>query len=293
MQSQAQANQRIASIQTAQRVFMGGNWIEQPLPNHSFDHVGPFLLIHHWQDVLPGHQSPTEVGVGPHPHRGFSPVTCIYSGALRHQDSTGEDHVVEAGGTQWMNSGSGIVHSERPSDELASRGGLLEMIQFWVNTPRAHKMDPPRYQPLAASETPTWEENEWTVSLVQGSWGGQKSPIESPHPMRIANLKSEIQGAIMEIPLPADWVGILYVLDGSVQIEQSTLMGRQMAILNPGTVETLKLTCSEPARILFLSGAKIHEPIVSHGPFVMNTPGEIQQAILDYHSGKMGELNED
>ena len=283
---------RVKNILPAQRVNMGGNWIEQPLPHPQMERVGPFLLIHHWQDVLPGNQSSDEVGVGPHPHRGFSPVTCIYSGSLRHRDSLGTDHVVTSGGTQWMDSGAGIVHSERPSDELAGNGGLLEMIQFWVNTPKAHKMDPPAYQPLSKSETPTWEKDGWRMALVQGEWDGYTSPIRAPHPMRIANLYSEKPGAYLTMPIPEDWSGVLYVLDGNALIDGTAITGRQMAILDAGQGESVNIECTDAVRILMLTGAPLHEPVFSHGPFVMNTIQEVQQAIFDYHDGKMGMLVE-
>lgn len=285
-------NDRIQRIISAKRVNMGGNWIEQPLPLGDLERIGPFLLIHHWQEVSPGNQSPLEIGVGPHPHRGFSPVTCIYAGALRHRDSLGTDHVVTAGGTQWMNSGSGIVHSERPSDELAESGGLLEMIQFWINTPKAFKMDPPSYQPLSTSSTPSWEENHWNLALVQGKLGTRSSPIKANHPLLICNLQCDVPGAKFSIPLNSEWIGAVYVLDGKAQIEGRPIEGRQMAILEKGQSSCVELECLDPVRVLFMSGAELLEPVFSHGPFVMNDIEGVQRAIMDYHDGKMGELTE-
>lgn len=290
--SNQQQNLRISSVQTAQRVLMGGNWIEQPLPSQITQQIGPFLLIHHWQDYFPGGQDPLEVGVGPHPHRGFSPVTCIYGGALRHRDSIGNDHVVRAGGTQWMDSGSGIVHSERPDDSIAREGGMLEIIQFWVNTPSAHKMNPPAYQPLSSEDTPSWTTGGWEISLVQGKWGDLESPIHAHHPMRIANLKCTKPGKSIEIPLPETWSGAVYVLSGEIQVGDARVSSRQMMVLGPGQSSTISMTCTEDARVLFLSAAPLEEPVVSHGPFVLNTYEEVQQAIMDYHDGKMGNLIE-
>tara|TARA_B100000768_G_scaffold180525_2_gene200764 strand:- start:8045 stop:8932 length:888 start_codon:yes stop_codon:yes gene_type:complete len=285
-------NLRISSVQTAQRVLMGTNWIEQPLPSQITQQVGPFLLIHHWQDYFQGGQDPLDVGVGPHPHRGFSPVTCIYAGALRHRDSLGNDHVVTAGGTQWMDSGSGIVHSERPADSIAQDGGILEIIQFWVNTPRAHKMDAPSYQPLSAQETPSWTEEGWEIALVQGQWKRHSSPIQSHHPMRIANLKCSKANATIVLPMPSHWSGVLYVLSGSIQMGDASASERQMMVLGPGESSTVSLTANEGSRVLFLSSAPLEEPVVSHGPFVLNSYEEVQTAIMDYHDGKMGDLTE-
>jgi redox-sensitive bicupin YhaK (pirin superfamily) len=285
-------NLRVSSVQTAQRVLMGENWIEQPLPSQITNRVGPFLLIHHWQDYFHGGQEPLEVGVGPHPHRGFSPVTCIYAGALRHRDSLGNDHVVSAGGTQWMDSGSGIVHSERPDDSIAREGGMLEIIQFWVNTPRAHKMKAPSYQPLSQEETPQWNENNWRIALVQGEWNGYQSPIQSHHPMRIANLQCNEPGASIDLPMPENWSGILYVLSGAIQVSNARASGRQMMVIGTGVTSTITLAAEEDTRVLFLSSAPLEEPVVSHGPFVLSTYEDVQKAIMDYHNGKMGNLEE-
>lgn len=277
----------------ARRVLMGENWIEQPLPAPGVDRVGPFLLVHHWQNALPGGQNQLEVGVGPHPHRGFSPVTCIYSGAIRHRDSRGNDHVVRAGGTQWMDSGAGIVHSERPDVALAEEGGLLEIIQFWVNTPRAHKMEPPAYRPLKKETTPHWNDGGWDIALVQGEWNGHASPLPATHPLRIANFQGEA-GAECNVPMPRDWVGAAYVLDGRITLAGHAAQGKEMLVIDGAAADDdLTLRCEERARVLFMSGAPFKEPVVSHGPFVMSSPGEINEAIRDYQAGRMGFLVED
>lgn len=116
-------------------VSMGGMPIRQPFPTNNVERIDPFLLLHHHKTTA---GEPFE-GVGAHPHRGFSPVSFIFEGSLRHQDSRGNDSIISAGGIQWMNAGMGIIHSERPVDTEAD----LELIQLWINTPAAHKMDQP------------------------------------------------------------------------------------------------------------------------------------------------------
>ena len=283
---------RIHQVIQAQRLPMGSIYVEQPLPCPQFERIGPFLLLHHWQDLLPGNQSPYEVGVGPHPHRGFSPVTCIYAGGLRHRDSLGNDHVIHAGGTQWIDAGNGIVHSERPDDTLAENGGMLELIQFWINTPSEVKMNAASYHPLSAAETPSWNESGWKIGLVQGRWNEHESPIVSSHPLRIANLKADAAGSSMNIPIPMGWTGLLYVLDGAILVDGQRTEGRHMATIVPGDAENIRLESLDACRILMLVGAPFDEPVISHGPFVMSTYEEIQRAILDYHDGKMGTLTE-
>jgi redox-sensitive bicupin YhaK (pirin superfamily) len=130
------------------------------------------------------------------------------------------------------------------------------------------------------------------VALVQGEWNGKQSPIKSHHPMRIANLQCSDSGACIDLPMPKDWSGILYVLSGTVQVSDASASGRQMIVLGTGTADIISMTAEEDSRVLFLSAAPLDEPIVSHGPFVLNTYEEVQKAILDYHDGKMGALNE-
>ena len=126
------------------KVDMGGIILDQPLPYPGVEQIDPFLLIHHFEDYLPGDQDQKDLGVGPHPHRGFSPVTFIFEGEVHHRDSRGNEGIVSKGGTQWMDSGMGIVHSERPSQEMAERGGSYEIIQFWVNSPSSAKGNQPK-----------------------------------------------------------------------------------------------------------------------------------------------------
>ena len=118
----------INQIIPAQRINMGGHLLDQPLPTRQVEQIDPFLLIHHWdKPIVKGHRQ-KDLGVGPHPHRGFSPVTFIFKGSVRHQDSIGNNVVVSTGGTQWMHAGKGIVHSERPGLELVENGDRKSVV---------------------------------------------------------------------------------------------------------------------------------------------------------------------
>ncbi|HJN06182.1 MAG TPA: pirin family protein, partial [Bacteroidales bacterium] len=160
----------------APKVNMGGIILDQPLPVRGVEQIDPFLLVHHWKHTHRGGQHQRDLGVGPHPHRGFAPVTFIFNGGVHHQDSRGNNSIVEAGGTQWMNSGMGIVHSERPTKEIAENGGEFEIIQLWVNAPAKNKMDPPSYQSLTKEDTPSVmsDDDKIEISIVAGEFNGIK-----------------------------------------------------------------------------------------------------------------------
>lgn len=284
-------NRSVKSIYPADKVNMGGNLIDQPLPNAEMENLDPFLLIHHWHNRLPGGQRPQEVGVGPHPHCGFSPVTFIFKGAVEHRDSLGEKATVEAGGTQWMFAGRGITHSERFPREMTENGGELEFIQFWVNAPAAYKRAAPYYQPISQKETPLVEENGSKVWVVSGLYKGKKGAAPTYSPQLL--LRGEIRkDSILEVPIPASFNGLIYVLEGGLKIDGHTVLTKDMAVLN-NDGDTVTMTATADSRFIILSGEPINEPIAQYGPFVMNNQTEIMQAIRDAQIGKMGILIED
>ena len=283
----------IKRIITAQKVNMGGIYLDQPLPYHEVEQIDPFLLLHHWKNDLPGGQSQKDVGVGPHPHRGFSPVTFIFQGELVHQDSRGHHSVVQAGGTQWMNSGMGIIHSERPTQALAESGGAFEIIQFWVNAPASAKMDQPSYQPLTAEETPVLhsEDEKVRVGVVCGNLSGVDGKIEANSP--ILALRLEIaEGGKMEIPIPEHYNAFLYQLDGRLHVNGETETTAKDMVWFENDGKSIAVEGLEKSNAILLAGEPIGEPLATYGPFVMNTQTEIMQALRDYQMGKMGVLVE-
>ncbi len=284
----------ISQIIHSQRVNMGGNMIEQPLPSTSVEQVDPFLLIHHWDHVLPGGQHQSEVGVAPHPHRGFAPVTIIFQGAVHHRDSAGYDSVVHAGGTQWMNSGSGIIHSERPAQQLAESGGQFEFIQFWINAPAARKMDDAYYQALQAEDTPQVISDDGlsTVSVIAGEYHGTQSPIKTYSPVNIYRLDIQTGGEIT-LPNPATYNALIYLLDGGLQINNSTDARAKDMIIFDHDGDHIQIKGLNDTRAILLSGEPIKEPLATYGPFVMNSQRELMDAIQDFQAGKMGSLVED
>ena len=284
----------ISNKVTAQRVRMGDVFLDQAIPLPGIDMIDPFLLIHHWKDTLEGGKHQRDVGVGPHPHRGFAPVTFIFKGGVHHRDSLGNSEVVEQGGTQWMHSGNGIVHSERPTKEIAEGGGEFEIIQFWVNVPAEKKMVPAYYHPLSAKDTPKVQspDKKVDVSVVAGEFMGQQGPVTTHSALLTLRLVIE-PGGRMELPLPAEYNALTYTLDGRLNVNGTHDAGAKDLVHFKNDGEGVVLEALEQTNVILLAGRPIEEPVATYGPFVMNTQQELMQAMNDYQNGKMGVLKEE
>jgi len=287
-------NRTVYQLLYSQMVDMGGIPVRQPFPTQRVDQIDPFLLLHHAKLDAPKHTDPDDAGVGPHPHRGFSPVTFIFKGGVHHRDSRGNDSVIYAGGAQWMNAGMGIIHSERPPHDIHEIGGKQEIIQLWINTPAAHKMDQPAYFPLAAENAPSYRSDDGKVfvKVFAGNILDIKGPIPSHTEVNAATLELN-KGGRISIPLPKSHNAVIYLLDGKVTLDGYGLVDGLNAVLLNKDGDGISFEALEDTRILLVSGEPLNEKVVSHGPFVMNTQTEILEAMRDYQMGKMGILIED
>ncbi|MFA5493472.1 MAG: pirin family protein [Porticoccaceae bacterium] len=271
------------------------HWVGDGFPARSlfsYDSHGkqlsPFLLLDY---AGPMEFTPTATprGVGRHPHRGFETVTIVYSGEVAHRDSTGEGGVIGPGDVQWMTAGAGILHEEFHSPAFSRSGGVLEMVQLWVNLPARDKMAAPGYQAIFDRNIPVAElpNGAGTVRVIAGEFSGHAGPARTFTPMNVWDLRLT-QGGYSAVTLPAGWIGAAIVLRGEVRINGSAIVREtQMAVLDREGGD-LSLEASSDATVLLLSGEPIDEPIVGHGPFVMNTQQEIVQAISDFNSGRFG-----
>lgn len=284
----------IKQIIKSERVNMGGILLDQPLPNHQMDQVDPFLLIHHWDHKLDGGQKQKDLGVGPHPHRGFSPVTLIFKGGVHHRDSFGNNSVVMNGGTQWMFAGRGITHSERPVKELAENGGEFEFIQFWVNVPAKNKMDKPNYIPLHSDKTPnyTTPDNKVKVGVVSGEFKGIKGFVDTFLPVTTLRFEFEKNG-IIEFEIPAEHNCLLYNLKGELVINSEKNVSSKEMVVFDSDDDKIMIEATENSKTIILAGEPINEEVASYGPFVMNNNQQIMEAIRDSQTGKMGVLIEE
>jgi len=278
----------VANILPARAMQMGPITIHQPLPTQKVDQIDPFLLLHHFGPwtVEPGHDP---LNLGPHPHRGFEPVTFLYKGGLRHRDSRSNTGILEGGDVQWMTAGMGIIHSERSNKAFLESGGTLEGIQLWVNLGPEHKFVQPRYQDMKESGFPRHDfGNGAVLKVVAGEFEGQKGPAKTYSPIIAWQLELPA-GATVALPVPEDHNFAAYLLDGKVSTSNGFgYEGR--AVLNyKSDGEGISLTgVAEMTRVLLLGGIPLGAPVVQHGPFVMNNQTEILEAMRDYQMGKMG-----
>ena len=261
--------------------------VKQPLPNDELAQVSPFLLLHHGG---PDHYEPHSIHarLSPHPHRGFEPVTFVFNGQLHHKDSAGNEGFLKAGDVQWMTAGSGIVHSEGPSEEFSNQGGEMEIIQLWVNLPRQHKMTTPKYQDIKKEQIPVFKQGGFDLHLVAGNYQHMKGPASTFTPI-LAMVMDCKEGAATNLEIPATFNVILYVLSGHVESGHVSLEQGNMAVYKHDG-DFIQIHSHTNGKLLLLAGEPIHEPMVNYGPFVMNYAGEIKQAILDYEMGKMGSI---
>lgn len=287
-------NRTVARLLYGNKVDMGGMPIRQPLPTQQIEQVDPFLLLHHADIKVPQHIEPDHGGVGPHPHRGFSPVTFIFKGGVHHRDSRGNDSVIYAGGAQWMNAGMGVIHSERPPHDIHEIGGRQEIIQLWINTPAAHKMDAPVYYPLASEDAPSQvsEDGKVKFKLFSGQLAGLKGPIPSYTDVNAATLEFQ-KGGKFSVGLPEKHNAIMYLLDGKLTLDGFGHVDGLHLVHFKNDGEGISMEALENTRVLLLSGAPLDEEVVSYGPFVMNTQTQIMEAMRDYQKGKMGVLIEE
>jgi hypothetical protein len=285
----------VKKLGKSELVQMGPIELRQPIPSQQIAHVDPFLLFHHYgpYDIS---EANNPFDLGPHPHRGFEPITFLIQGEQLHRDSLGNSSVVKAGDVQWTTAGRGIIHSEVPSKEFVSKGGMLEGIQLWLNLPATKKMIPAKYQHVQkqAFQMVTSEDGKVTVQIIAGAMNGVCGKIQTETPVHAFMLQTTKAGA-MHIPIASNHQALLYLLHGEVSINKNTLLkeGANQCVQFNQDGEGFHLHAQEESMLLFLSGTPLDEPIVSWGPYVMNTQSEIMEALQDYQSGKMGYLSRD
>ena len=242
--------------------------------------MSPFLLL---DEMGPADYAPGEaVGAPWHPHRGFETVTYMLAGQMQHEDSAGNKGDLSPGDIQWMTAGRGIIHSEEPHIDFQKNGGRMHGFQIWVNLPAKYKMMQPRYQEIPAEKSPTTMKDGVWVRVVAGECLGMKSSIDTMVPIEYIHVKMN-EGSILEKEIEESLNSMIYVFGGEIIVQNKNIKDGELALLSEG--RKIMIESNIPSEFLILAGPELNEPIARHGPFVMNTKEEIQQAFYDYQNG--------
>lgn len=252
--------------------------------------MSPFIMLdYNSKYYFPPTDKPR--GVGVHPHRGFETVTIAYKGKVAHHDSAGNSGVISEGDVQWMTAAAGVLHKEYHETEFAKHGGEFQMVQLWVNLPAKDKMSAPRYQELAHSSLGKVElpYGAGSVEVVAGSYNNTTGPAKTFSPVNLLNVKLQKGGKVV-LSFPSNYNTGALVIEGHIKVNSATDADVNQFVLFCNDGEMFGLEATVESTILILSGEPINEPIAAHGPFVMNTKEELDQAFHDYQAGKFGQL---
>jgi redox-sensitive bicupin YhaK (pirin superfamily) len=266
-----------------------GFTVHRPFPTQIMDHYDPFLLLDRMGPQLykPGEAK----GAPDHPHRGFETVTYIIEGTAKHKDSAGHSGTLAAGDVQWMTAGSGVVHSEEPSDQIKDNGGVMHGFQLWVNLPKAEKMSRPRYQDTASEQIPqfTLDNGKVWLKVISGESHGARSVIQTKIPILYLHVKLAPDSTFSQ-NIAKEHNAFTYVLSGKLYCGDKEAREDQCVFFANNDKELIFKTQNESADFLLIAGEPINEPVARYGPFVMNTKEELVQAVNDYQSGRFGQI---
>jgi hypothetical protein len=261
-------------------------FVMSPLPNQWVGQISPFIMLDHFgpQHIPAGEP----FFVPPHPHRGFAPVTILFDGEVEHKDSVGNIGRIKGGDIQWMTAGSGVVHSEGAPESFSKTGGVLHLIQLWINLPAAHKMTAPSYQEIKSDSIPVLQEENCKVRVIAGDYKDLQGPAKTFSPLSLLHITIP-EGEEITIEVKKGFNSSYYLTKGETVVDEYEVPNQHLVWLSDeGTNITVKAI--RDSELLFMAGEPINEPLVSYGPFVMNSKTEIIQAIHDYENGLMGSI---
>ncbi|ABG84027.1 pirin family protein [Clostridium perfringens] len=258
----------------------------------SMERLSPFLLLDY---NAPYYFKPSEtrLGVGAHPHRGFETVTIAYDGKVEHHDNKGNHGIIGPGDVQWMTAASGIMHKEYHETEFSKNGGIFHMVQLWVNLPKDKKMIEPKYQPLLKEEMGVLklDNDKGEISIIAGEVNGVKGPANTFTNINLYNINLKNYGNTT-LSEPKNFNTAILILKGEAKVNEDKICKEgDFIVFENVEGEILLESLTEESLFLVLSGEPINEPVVSHGPFVMNTLGEILDAYEDFRNNKFGTEN--
>jgi quercetin 2,3-dioxygenase len=272
-------------IFNAPEVMMGPHKLRQAIPLPELEQISPFILLHHFDFTIePGNNS---FNVPAHPHRGFCPITFMFDGSVMHEDSLGNKKEIHSNEVQWINAARGIIHSETMSPEFVEKGGRFQGIQLWINLLAAEKMLEPTYQPITSAELIFLGKEGVEVRLISGMLEGKQGPALSANTTAMIRIQAN-QDYTFELD-KTEHV-LLYILEGEITFDNEQAAGQHQLVLMEKDCSKFSIHSVKDSKILLMAGNPIDEPLVTHGPFVMNSQTEIMEAMRDYQQGKMGFL---
>ncbi|MFT5249209.1 MAG: redox-sensitive bicupin YhaK (pirin superfamily) [bacterium] len=287
-------HKQVTNLLPSVTIDMGGFPVKQPMPTQKIQQVDPFLLLHHARTKYSDRRPARAQGVGPHPHRGFSPVTFVIEGEVHHRDSWENNQIAKQGEVQWVHAGAGIVHSERPSEALVARSGHQEIVQLWINSPASSKMKPPEYYYVSNSNMRTFtsEDKKITNKLIAGNYGSYKGNIIPQSDLLVMWSEGEEDGS-QKLTIPKGFNSMLYLIKGDIYIKGYGLVEKEHLAVFDQEEGIVEVTFKEKGQFLLMCGKPINEKVTQSGPYVMNTQTEVLEAMRDYQMGKMGILIEE
>ena len=282
----------IKSVGRSDFVNMGPIRLRQPLPAQQIEMVDPFILLHHYGPYQISEKS-NPFDLGPHPHRGFEPITFLVQGEQLHRDSLGNESVVKAGDVQWTTAGRGIIHAEGPTKEFVQKGGTIEGIQLWLNLPSEKKMMEANYQHAIHEDfrVVTSEDGKVETRIIAGELNETFGRIATQTPVNAFMIEAKVGGS-QTISFSKSHQGLLYLLKGKAKVNGLTTLelDKNQFIQFNQDGDHFSIEADENSLLLFMSGEPFKEPVATYGPYVMNNQTEIMEAMRDYQMGKMGFL---
>ncbi|THD67791.1 pirin family protein [Robertkochia marina] len=276
----------IKKIHNAESRPIGDLKTHSPLPSRTLQQIDPFIFLnHHGPQIYP----PNNNGLpfGPHPHRGIETVTFIISGDIAHRDTSGAESVIDAGGIQWMTAGSGLIHAELSSDGFLQEGGELEILQLWINLPAKHKMTQPFYKGVPAREmVKSRPADGIEMDLIAGQWNGEEGSVSTLTDVFLSTMTFD-KGTTIMLDVSTDRNIFFYVIKGKLEVNGHKISEFHLVEFNNDD-EKISIKALKESILIFGHAQPLNEPMVAHGPFVMNTEEEIAQAYQDFREGKMG-----
>ena len=290
MPSDTQTTRSLARVIPATATLEGGGFlVHRPIPARGLEQIDPFLLL---DEMGPMDHGPGEAeGAPDHPHKGFELITYLIAGEMEHLDSHGNHGLLKAGDAQYMLGGTGLVHSEMPSEEFQRTGGHRHGFQIWVNLAKADKALAPAYKDVPASSIPVAHPSDGvTARVLAGEAFGVTGPVRTVTPWSYVHV-TLAPGARVEQPVPRGWTATAYVFGGTGHIgAREVRRGDYAVFADDGETIVLKNDGTDPLDALLLCARPVGEPMVRYGPFVMNTIDEIQRAFEDFRAGRFGEI---